>query len=73
MGITDRRADTIRQVFGGGPALGIIRCDLCGRWQNFPPPHTFDAMRAAAQAAGWRLGENSEGDDRCPICVIQIC
>jgi hypothetical protein len=51
------------------PDFGIIRCDSCGRWQDFPPPHTFDAMRAAAQAAGWRLGDKGEGNDRCPICA----
>jgi hypothetical protein len=68
-GITDPRAGTIvEQVFGRGP-LGIILCDGCGRWQDFPPPDTLDAMRATAEAAGWRLGELGKGDDRCPICT----
>ena len=52
------------------PQFGIIKCNGCGRWQDFPPPHTFVAMRAAAKAVGWkRTGAGSHALDFCPICV----
>jgi len=61
------RADAILcWAFRAKPSFGIIRCDGCGRWQDFDPPHTFAAMRMRASAVGWkRDGER----DLCPICV----
>lgn len=52
-------------LMGRGPDAGLISCDGCGRWQDFPPPHTFDAMRAAAIACGW---QRSNDQDYCPVC-----
>jgi hypothetical protein len=53
-------------LYKRGTDLGIVICNGCGRWQDFPPPYTFAAVRAAATAAGWRRADE---DDLCPLCV----
>jgi hypothetical protein len=56
----------LRFLYGREPSFGIIRCNGCGRWQDFPPPLTFKAMRAKAREAGWR---RDGPDDLCPRCI----
>jgi hypothetical protein len=56
----------LREIFGRNADFAIVRCDGCGRWQEFSPPFTFAALRQKAAAAGWRR----DGDrDLCPICA----
>lgn len=60
----------LRLLFKREPNFGIIRCDGCGRWQEFPPPITFDAIRKSAVEAGWRMHGGADAvNDLCPICV----
>jgi len=39
---------------GLGPDFSVV-CEGCGRWQNFPRPFTFEALRAVGrmEARGW--------------------
>jgi hypothetical protein len=65
----DRRPDTDKMLtafFKRRPDFGIIRCNNCGRWQEFQPSHTFEAIRVEAEAAGWR---RDGVRDLCPVCV----
>jgi len=53
-------------LFKRHPDFGVIKCDYCGRWEDFDPPHTFASMRERAKLAGWRrVGQ----DDACRLCV----
>lgn len=53
-------------LVGRGGDFGVISCDSCGRWQDFPPPFQFAPMRQKAHAAGWRRDGKR---DLCPICA----
>ena len=54
----------------GPPHWVIIRCDTCGRWQEFKRRKmTFQNIRQQSYRAGWRW----DGDkDRCPVCVTLV-
>jgi hypothetical protein len=65
--VVGKQADLIMpEVFGREADFAILVCNGCARWQDFPPPYRFDALRLKAAAVGWRRdGER----DLCPICV----
>jgi hypothetical protein len=56
----------IAAAFGNQPNIGVVRCDRCGRWQDFEAPFTFGDIHQAALAAGWK---REGGTDVCPTCV----
>jgi hypothetical protein len=67
MQLFGREADKmLTGFFKRRPDYGIVRCNSCGRWQDFLSSHTFEALRLQAKAAGWK---HRGAGDHCPICT----